>query len=109
MCEWYLRSRVYINVHVLMLYLFILSCYHWLFYERFITFINSFGCTVIRSTYTRTYLINFVSAPSPLHFCSEFAVRYIRFRIRIQSLSAPLRIRRNNMVQDMVEGKSDPI
>jgi hypothetical protein len=32
MCSWYLRSCVYIIVHLLILYLFIQSCYYCLFY-----------------------------------------------------------------------------
>jgi hypothetical protein len=51
-----------------------------------------FGSMVIRTTYTRTDPICFVSVPSLLHFRPESAITSIRFRIRIRSLSAPLRI-----------------
>jgi hypothetical protein len=64
---------------------------------------------VIQTTYTQTDSISYVFTPSSLHFCSESAIRYIRFRIRIRSLSAPLRIRWKNMVEKMVKVKSDPI
>jgi hypothetical protein len=49
------------------------------------------------------------SAPFPLRIRSISAIRYIRFWIRIRSLSAPLRIRWKHMVEDMVKAKSDPI
>jgi hypothetical protein len=68
-----------------------------------------FGSVVIQTTYTRTYPISFVSAKSPLYFCSESMIKYIHFRIRIWSLSAPLWIRWKNMVEDIVNAKSDPI
>jgi hypothetical protein len=53
--------------------------------------------------------ISFVSAPSPPYFRSESVIRYICSRIRIRSLSAPFRIRRKHMVEDMVNTKCDPI
>jgi hypothetical protein len=60
------------------------------------------------TTFKRIDLISFASAPSPLHFHSEYTIRYIYFRIRIRSLSTPLH-RRKHMVEDMVKVKSDPI
>jgi hypothetical protein len=61
------------------------------------------------TTFKRTDPISFVSAPNPLYFRSESVIRYIRFRIRILSLSAPLWIRQKHMVEDIVKAKSNPI
>ena len=58
---------------------------------------------------THTDPTNFISAPNPFHFRSESVLISIRPRIRIRSLSDPIRIREKNMVKDMVEPKSDPI
>jgi hypothetical protein len=72
-------------------------------------FLCIFGFMVIQTIYKHTDPISFVSAPSPFHFRSESTIKDIRFRICIRSLSAPLRIRRKNMVENMVKIKSNPI
>jgi hypothetical protein len=80
-----------------------------LFYRVTIFILCIFGSIVIRTTYTRTDPISFISAPSSLHFFSKSAIKYNHFRICIQSLSTSLRIRQKNVVKDMIKAKSDPI
>jgi hypothetical protein len=41
------------------------------------------------TTFKRTDPISFISAPSPLYFRSEDAIRYIHSQIHIRSSSAP--------------------
>jgi hypothetical protein len=98
MCRCYFRSCVHIIIHVIFIHFIILPFL--LFVCLVLWLLTTFKCIVP---------ISFVSAPNSLHFCSESVIRYICFRIRIRSLSAPLRIRRKHMVEDMVKAKSDPI
>jgi hypothetical protein len=84
------------------------TCYIYLFYYVAIFFFV-FLVVWLLTNFKRTDPISFVSAPNPLHFCSESVIIYIRFRIRIRSLSAPLRIRWKHMIEDMVKAKSNPI
>jgi hypothetical protein len=53
------------------------------------------------------YPTMFDSGPSPPRFWFESAVRYIRIRIRNQSISASIRIREKYMVKDKVWAKSN--
>jgi hypothetical protein len=93
------------------LYIYYYSCVHAIFIN-YLTyhclFYVVFGCMVIRNTYACTYLISFVSAPSPLHFRFESAVRYIRFWIRIRSLFAPNPMKKHGRGYGDSKIRSDP-
>jgi hypothetical protein len=82
MCICYLRSCVHIIIYVIFIHFIILPFLFFVFLVVWLLII-----------FKRTDPISFVSVTNPLHFRSESAIRYIRFRIRIQTLSAPLRIR----------------
>jgi hypothetical protein len=90
----YLRSCVHIIIHVIFINFIMLP---------FLFFV--FLVVWLLTIFKHTNPISFVSVLNLLHFCSESVIRYICFRIRIRSLSAPLRIRRKHMVK----AKSDPI
>ena len=58
---------------------------------------------------THTDPINFISAPNPFQFRSESVIIYIRHQIRNRSLYDSIRIQEKNVVNGMVEAKSNPI
>jgi hypothetical protein len=96
MCRCYLRSCTLLFMLYLFIYFNILPFLFFVFLV--IWLLTTFKCTNPSS---------FVSAPSPLHFCSESMIRYIRSQIRIRSLSTPFLIRQKRMVEDMVKEKSN--
>jgi hypothetical protein len=81
MCICYLRLRVHNIIHVIFIYFIILPVLLFVFLVVWLL-----------TTIKHTDPFSFISALNPFYFRSESAIKYIRFRIRIRSLSAPLRI-----------------
>jgi hypothetical protein len=91
--EYMICSHWNIIVHVLMLYLFILTRYH---------------CLSMHFIYARTYLINFFFTSNPPHFRSESAVSYMFLNansIIIRSASNSTK----KKIEDMVKAKCNPV